>query len=64
MSGVKHYFKDDLVGTGLEVRVHMYDEGDLWLAITKDKCTDWESVLLSKEEAGRLAEVLQRYASA
>lgn len=63
MSGVKHYFKDDLVGTGLEVRVHVDDEGDLWLAVTEDKRADWDSVLLSKEEAGRLAEVLQRYAS-
>lgn len=62
MSGVKHYFKDDLAGTGLEVRVHI-DEGDLFLGVTLDGTLGFDSVLLSKEEAGKLAEVLQRYAS-
>lgn len=62
MSGEKHYFADDLVGTDLSLRTHLDDEGDLWLAMLED-CEIIESVLLSKEEAARLAEVLALYAT-
>lgn len=61
MSGIKHYFPDDLFGSDLSVRTHLDDEGDLWIAILEDD-SDIESVLLTKEEAGKMAEVLRAYA--
>lgn len=61
MSGIKHYFPDDLIGTDLSLRTHLDDEGDLWVAIL-DGSGVIESVLLTKEEAGKMAEVLRAYA--
>lgn len=61
MSGIKQYFADDLKGTGLSLRTHMDEDGDLWMAILEQGGV-MESVLLSKEVAGNLAEVLKLYA--
>jgi len=62
MSGVKQYFADDLIGTGLSLRTHLDEDGDLWIAILEQGGV-MESVLLSKEVAGELAEVLKLYAA-
>lgn len=62
MSGEQHYFYDDLQGTGLSVRTKLDSEGDLWIAVIDENDIDFESVLLDKDEAARLAQVLLRYA--
>lgn len=61
MSGERNEFPDDLKGTGLSVCTHLDCDGDLWIAVVNARCIDFESVLISKDEASRLAEVLQRY---
>jgi hypothetical protein len=62
MGGIKQYFADDLIGTGLSLRTHLDEDGDLWIAILEQGGV-MESVLLSKEVAGELAEVLATYAA-
>jgi hypothetical protein len=62
MSGEIDYFYDDLQGTGLSVRTKIDWEGDLWIAVVDGNEVDFESVLLAKDEAARLAQVLLRYA--
>lgn len=61
MGGIKHYFTEDLTGSDLQVRTHLDSEDDLHIAVIDDTGVI-ESVLLSKEEAGKLAEVLRAYA--
>lgn len=61
MKGAKEYFPDELTGTNLQIRTHIDTDGDLWLAILQDFAAVGDSVLLSKSEALRLANVLLDY---
>jgi len=61
MKGAKEYFPDELNGTNLQIRTHIDTDGDLWLAILEDYAPVSDSVLLSKSEALRLANVLLDY---
>jgi hypothetical protein len=61
MSGQKHYFTCELDGS-LSVRLHLDWEGDMFIAVIQDGDNEWDSVLLTKEDAAKMAEVLKAYA--
>jgi hypothetical protein len=61
MSGTKHYFNCELEGD-LNVRLHLDEEGDMFVAVIEDGDTSYNSVLITKEDAAEMAEILKAYA--
>jgi hypothetical protein len=63
MSGTKHYFTCELE-SDLNVRLHLDEEGDMFIAVERDNQLSYESgVLLTKEDAAEMAEILINYAN-
>ena len=62
MSGTKHYYTCELEPE-LQVRLHLDFEGDMFVAVIRGRDINYESVLLTKEDAAEMARVLIDYAN-